>query len=143
MGGRGSIKVVKLLLDSNALLWALGSPEKLGPAARNRIELAPQLWFSAASIFELTLKSQKLGRNGKPALRLSEGFAAAAQEAGFEEIPVRTEHAESARSFLNYESGDPIDRMILAQAMHEDAILLTSDERLLALGFDWIVDAQI
>jgi hypothetical protein len=27
--------------------------------------------------------------------------------------------------------------------MHEDAILLTSDERMLALGFDWIVDAQV
>jgi PIN domain nuclease of toxin-antitoxin system len=135
--------VVKLLLDSNALLWALRSPEKLGPLARKRIELAPKLWFSAASIFELTFKGQKLGRNGKPALRLSQGFASAVIEAGFEEIPVRTEHAESARSFLNYESGDPIDRMILAQAMHEDAILLTSDERMLALGFDWIVDAQV
>ena len=143
MGGRGPIQVVKLLLDSNALLWALRSPEKLGPAARNRIELAPQLWFSAASIFELTLKSQKLGRNGKPVLRLSEGFAAAVLDAGFEEIPLRIEHADSAKSFLNYESGDPIDRMILAQALHEDAILLTSDERMLALGHDWIVDAQV
>jgi PIN domain nuclease of toxin-antitoxin system len=143
MGGRGPIQVVKLLLDSNALLWVLRSPEKLGPTARNRIELAPQLWFSAASIFELTLKSQKLGRNGKPALRLSEGFAAAALDAGFEEIPLRTEHAISSKSFLNYESGDPIDRMILAQALHEDAILLTSDERMLALGHDWIIDAQV
>ncbi len=135
--------MVKLLLDSNALIWVLRSPEKLGHAARNRIELAPQLWFSAASIFELTLKSQKLGRNGKPALRLSEGFAAAAIEAGFEEISLRAEHAEASKSFLSFESGDPIDRMILAQALHEEAILLTSDERMLALGHDWIVDAQL
>ena len=135
--------MVKLLLDSNALIWVLRSPEKLGHAARNRIDLAPQLWFSAASIFELTFKSQKLGRNGKPALRLSEGFAAAAIEAGFEEIPLRAEHAEAAKSFLNFESVDPIDRMILAQALHEEAILLTSDERMLALGHDWIVDAQL
>jgi PIN domain nuclease of toxin-antitoxin system len=135
--------VVKLLLDSNALIWVLRSPEKLGHAARNRIDLAPQLWFSAASIFELTLKSQKFGRNGKPALRLSEGFAAAAQEAGFEEIQLRAEHAEASKSFLSFESGDPIDRMILAQALHEEAILLTSDERMLSLGHDWIVDAQL
>jgi hypothetical protein len=33
--------------------------------------------------------------------------------------------------------------MILAQALHEDAILLTSDERMLALGHDWIIDAQV
>ena len=56
--------MVKLLLDTNALLWAIRSPEKLGPVAKKRIELAPKIWFSAASIFELTLKSQKLGRNG-------------------------------------------------------------------------------
>jgi PIN domain nuclease of toxin-antitoxin system len=135
--------VVKLLLDSNALIWALRSPEKLGRAARTRIELAPHLWFSAASIFELTLKSQKLARNGKPALRLSQGFAAALLGAGFEEIPLRSQHAEAAKSFLGFESGDPIDRMILAQALHEEAILITSDERMLALGHDWIVDAQI
>ncbi len=135
--------MVKLLLDSNALIWVLRSPEKLGHAARNRIDLAPKLWFSAASIFELTLKSQKLGRNGKPALRLSEGFAAAAIGAGFEEIQLRAEHAEASKSFLSFESGDPIDRMILAQALHEEAILLTSDERMLALGHDWIVDAQL
>jgi PIN domain nuclease of toxin-antitoxin system len=135
--------MVKLMLDSNALIWALRSPEKLGRAARNRLELAPQLWFSAASIFELTVKSQKLDRHGKPFLRLSESFGAAILEAGFEEIPLRTEHAEAAQSFLSFESGDPIDRMILAQALHENALLLTSDERMLALGHDWIVDAQI
>ena len=135
--------MVKLLLDSNALIWVLRSPEKLGRAARNRIDLAPQLWFSAASIFELTLKSQKLGRNGKPALRLSQGFAAAVIESGFEEMPLLAEHAEASKAFLGFESGDPIDRMILAQALSEDAVLLTSDERMLALGHDWIVDAQI
>ena len=135
--------MVKLLLDSNALIWVLRSPERLGRSARNRIELAPQLWFSAASIFELTLKSQKLGKNGKPILRLSEGFGSALLEAGFGEVPLLAEHAESAKSFLGFESGDPIDRMILAQALHEDALLLTSDERMLALGYAWIVDAQI
>lgn len=135
--------MVKLLLDSNALIWVLRSPEKLGRAARNRIDLAPQLWFSSASIFELTLKSQKIGRNGKPALRLSQGFAAAVLEAGFEEMPLLAKHAEAAKAFLGFESGDPIDRMILAQALSEDAVLLTSNERMLALGHDWIVDAQL
>jgi PIN domain nuclease of toxin-antitoxin system len=135
--------MVKLLLDSNALLWVLRSPEKLGRSARNRIELAPQLWFSAASIFELTLKSQKLAKNGKPILQLSENFGTALLEAGFGEVPLRSEHADSAKSFLGFESGDPIDRMILAQALTESAVLLTSDERMLALGYDWIVDAQV
>jgi PIN domain nuclease of toxin-antitoxin system len=135
--------VVKVMLDSNALVWALRSPERLGREARNRIELAPQLWFSSASIFELTLKSQKLDGSGKPLLRLSQNFGAAVLEAGFGEIPLRTEHAETAKSFLDFGSGDPVDRMILAQALHENAVLLTSDQKMLAMGRDWIVDAQL
>jgi PIN domain nuclease of toxin-antitoxin system len=62
---------------------------------------------------------------------------------GFIEVPLRTEHVEVSRSFLNYNSGDPVDRMIRAQALHENAVLLTSDQKLLAMNRDWIVDAQL
>jgi PIN domain nuclease of toxin-antitoxin system len=48
-----------------------------------------------------------------------------------------------AKSFLDFGSGDPVDRMILAQALHENAVLLTSDQKMLAMGRDWIVDAQL
>ncbi|MFM6967082.1 MAG: type II toxin-antitoxin system VapC family toxin [Rhodoluna sp.] len=135
--------MVKLLLDSNALIWAVRSPEKLGRSARSRIERSPKLWFSAASIFELTLKSQKVGRDGKPLLRISDEFGAAVAAAGFQEIPLLAKHAETAKAFMSYESGDPFDRMILAQAFAEAAVLVTSDERMLALGLDWIIDAQL
>lgn len=37
---------------------------------------------------------------------------------------------------------DPFDRMILAQAHVERMRLLTSDQVLLGLGFDWIVYAR-
>lgn len=131
------------LLDSNALYWYLYQPQALGKAALNRIEGAPILAFSAASVFELILKSQKLGKNGKPQIELQEGFAMMAIAAGLHEIPVRSEHSLAAIQFLGFESGDPIDRMILAQAAHERAILITSDAKMLALGLDWIIDAQL
>jgi len=134
--------VVKLLLDSNVFYWYLVNPTKIGRAASNRLELAPKLYFSAASIFELTFKSQRLLR-GKPALELPDNFGSIAIAAGMDEIPVRTEHSEAAKSFLGFEPGDPIDRMVLAQALHENAILLTADQKMLELGHDWIVDAQI
>jgi PIN domain nuclease of toxin-antitoxin system len=135
--------MVKLLLDSNAFLWALRSPERLGKSARSKIEAASELCFSAASIFELTFKSQKLGRNGQPFLQLRDGFVYAAVEAGFTELPIRSEHASDSKSFMSFESGDPFDRMILCQAKHEGALLVTSDERMLALGLDWVIDAQL
>lgn len=142
VGGGGCIKVVKILLDSNAFYWFMMKPEKFGRAASNRVELAPILYFSAASVFELSFKSQRLVR-GKPSLELPKDFGSIAIAAGMEEIPVRTEHAALADSFLSFESGDPIDRMILSQALHEDAILITSDQKMLALGYDWIVDAKV
>jgi PIN domain nuclease of toxin-antitoxin system len=135
--------VVKLFLDTNALYWALMKPHRLGRAATNRIELSNFVCFSAASVFELTLKSQQLGRNGRPKVTLPSGFGHTAIAAGFIEVPLRVEHAGETFSFLDFESGDPIDRMILAQAQHEDALLVTSDEKMLALGHDWIIDAQV
>jgi PIN domain nuclease of toxin-antitoxin system len=131
------------LLDTNALYWYLYSPQPLGKAALNLIEGAPVLAFSSASVFELVLKSQKIGKNGKPLISLQEGFAMMAIAAGMHEISVRAEHSLAAKHFLNFESGDPIDRMILAQAIHEKALLITSDEKMLALGHDWIIDAQV
>lgn len=140
MGGR-TPAMVKVFLDSNALYWALIKPAMLGPAARNRIENAAHLCFSAASVFELTLKSLK---SGEPAGRLlPESFGLMAIAAGLHEVPLRTEHADLAKSFLDFGSGDPVDRMILAQALHENAVLLTSDQKMLAMNRDWIVDAQI
>ena len=140
MGGR-TPAMVKVFLDSNALYWALIKPAMLGPAARNRIENASHLCFSAASVFELTLKSLK---SGEPAGRLlPESFGLMAIASGLHEVPLRTEHADLAKSFLDFGSGDPVDRMILAQALHENALLLTSDHKMLAMNRDWIVDAQI
>jgi PIN domain nuclease of toxin-antitoxin system len=53
---------VKLLLDTQLLLWAAGEPERLPTAARKMIDDARnQLMFSAASLWEVAIKSG-LGR---------------------------------------------------------------------------------
>jgi PIN domain nuclease of toxin-antitoxin system len=38
---------------------------------------------------------------------------------------------------------EPFDRMILATARAHGAKLLTSDRKMLELGFDWILDSSI
>jgi len=50
---------------------------------------------------------------------------------GLREIPVSAEIAIRASGFVNL-SGDPIDRLIVATALVEDAVLLTADGSLLA-----------
>ncbi len=135
--------MAKLLLDSNALLWVLSEPHKLGRLARKRIEREASPCYSAVTIFELTLKSEIRSKSGKLALTLPNSFSELVKAVGFIEVPLRAEHADLAKSFLDYGSGDPVDRMILAQALHENAVLLTSDQKILAMGRDWIVDAQV
>ena len=53
---------MKLLLDTNVLLWAAGAPRRLPRAVRTLLEdEANELLFSAASLWEVAIK-QQLGR---------------------------------------------------------------------------------
>ena len=118
---------MRLLLDTNVLLWALGDPAKLPRQARQGIlDPANEILFSAASIWEIAIKSQlrHLGFVADPA-----EVAAAAVESGFDELPVRAQHsALTAR--LPPHHRDPFDRLLVAQAMAEPARLMTVDAAL-------------
>jgi PIN domain nuclease of toxin-antitoxin system len=46
-----------LLLDSQALLWLLDDNPRLGPRARQAIKSAQGVHVSAATVWELTIKS--------------------------------------------------------------------------------------
>ena len=53
---------MKLLLDTQLLLWAAGQPERLSASARKLLNNANnELLFSAASLWEITIKNS-LGR---------------------------------------------------------------------------------
>ena len=53
---------MKLLLDTQILLWAAGQPERLSAPARKLLNNPRnELLFSAASLWEITIKST-LGR---------------------------------------------------------------------------------
>jgi PIN domain nuclease of toxin-antitoxin system len=52
---------------------------------------------------------------------------------GAEALPVTAEHAEATRD-LPLHHRDPFDRMLVAQALLEDAVLLSADTRLDAYG---------
>jgi PIN domain nuclease of toxin-antitoxin system len=119
--------LMRLLLDTHILLWALGDPGKLPAAARAGIlDPGNQILFSAASIWEIAIKSQ-LGRANfvvEP-----ESIARVAQESGFDELSVRAQHA-ALTARLPPHHRDPFDRLLVAQAMTEPAHLLTVDSAL-------------
>jgi PIN domain nuclease of toxin-antitoxin system len=120
-----------LLLDTQLLLWAAGLPERLSAEARGLLEdAANRLAFSAASIWEVVIKAG-LGREDfrVDARRLRRGLL----EAGYAEMAVTAEHA-LAVARLPALHKDPFDRMLLAQAETEGAVLLTADAVLARYG---------
>ncbi len=115
---------MRLLLDTHVLLWAAAEPGRIPPAVRERIE-SPEndVLFSAASIWELAIKMQT-GRVNLPVA--PEDITAAAVRMGFVELPVTSAHAAGVRG-LPLHHRDPFDRILIAQALHEPARLLTVD----------------
>ena len=115
---------MKLLLDTHLLLWAAGAPHRLPPAARALLEdPANDLWFSAASLWEIAIKHQQ-GRQdfrADPSL-LRRGL----RDHGYTELPIASAHAV-ALDLLPPLHKDPFDRILIAQAIVEGIILLTAD----------------
>lgn len=116
---------MKYLLDTHILLWAAIVPEKLPSTARQIIEdLDNELFFSPASIWEVSIKSQ-LERTD---FTVDPGvLRRALLDNGFIEINIRSEHAVEL-GFLPDKHKDPFDRMLIAQANYEGLTLVTSDE---------------
>jgi PIN domain nuclease of toxin-antitoxin system len=125
-----------LLLDSQALLWLLDDNPRLGPQARRAIISAQGVVVSAATVWELTIKTM-LGKLSVPA-DLSTRLTAQ----GLELLSISAEHAEAIRDFPELVRHDPFDRLLVAQALRAGLQLLTADQVLLNLGRNFILDAS-
>jgi len=118
---------VKLLLDTQLLLWAAGQPERLSAAARKLLDDPDnELLFSAASLWEITIK-KGLGREDfrvEPRL-LRRGLL----DNGYVELPITSRHAVNVDGLPPLHK-DPFDRLLLAQALDEGVTLVTTDAQL-------------
>ncbi len=118
---------MKLLLDTQLLLWAAGQPERLSQAARKQLNNPRnQLLFSAVSLWEVAIKNS-LGREDfrvEPRL-LRRGLI----DNGYLELPITSQHAVNIDALPSIHR-DPFDRMLLSQALTEGVTLLTTDAQL-------------
>lgn len=111
---------MKLLLDTHVVLWWRLDSRRLRGAARERIATADVVWVSAASGWEVAIK-QALGK-----LSLADSFEWMVEDSEFIELPVRLRHAEQVAKLPPHHA-DPFDRMLIAQALVEDATVVTHD----------------
>lgn len=119
---------MRLLLDTHVYLWVVVADPRLSAAARAAIDNAEQVFVSAASIWEIGIKSRLSKIDADPG-----ELVAAIAQSGFAELPVRALHA-AATTRLPLHHRDPFDRLLLAQAVTEPLRLLTADTLLARYG---------
>ncbi|MFZ5655043.1 MAG: type II toxin-antitoxin system VapC family toxin [Pseudomonadota bacterium] len=122
---------MRLLLDTQVLLWAAGLPERLSRRARKLLDDAGnELVFSAASLWEIAIKNT-LGRED---FRADPGaLRRGLTDNAYRELPVTGAHAVAVGA-LPLLHKDPFDRLLLAQALCEGLTLLTADAQLAGYG---------
>ncbi|MGH9468244.1 MAG: type II toxin-antitoxin system VapC family toxin [Terriglobales bacterium] len=118
---------MKLLLDSQLLVWGISTPAALPlEAARLLEDRRNEIWFSAASMWELAIKSSRRRRTFEVDVG---SLRADLLGHGYFELSVDGRHG-IASAALPWLHRDPFDRVLLAQAMVETMLLLTTDTRL-------------
>ena len=83
------------------------------------------VFVSAATAWEAGIKAA-LGR-----LRYPGTIEAGVEDSGFEPLPITLAHAERAARLPKHHA-DPFDRMLVAQALEEDLILVSDDRAFVA-----------
>jgi PIN domain nuclease of toxin-antitoxin system len=111
---------VRLLLDTHVFLWWRERSPRLEEEALRAIAGADVVLVSAASAWEIAIKSA-LGK-----LRLPGPLEPAVEESGFSRLPIEFRHAAAVEA-LPPHHGDPFDRMLIAQALVEGLTLVTHD----------------
>jgi PIN domain nuclease of toxin-antitoxin system len=117
---------LKLLLDSHALIWSADSPERLPRAVRDQLtDPKVEVLFSVVSLWELTIKR----RAGKLDVDVDQLVLLAGLE-GFTWLPIAVAHLEGLNRLPPVPGHrDPFDHLLIAQAIVEQAIIVTADRR--------------
>ena len=124
--------MMRLLLDTHALLWWWKNAVQLGDGAKSAlIDPDNEVFVSAASGWEVATKVRK---GQLPAFAGSiTTFADDVVRDGFQHLSVTVQHGLHGGS-LSGPHKDPFDRLIAAQALLEDLIVVTRDAEIAAFG---------
>jgi PIN domain nuclease of toxin-antitoxin system len=124
---------VILLLDAHALLWWLADDPTLVPDARAAIA-APsnEVIVSAATVWEIEIK-RALGKLSAP-----NGLVDTIEASAIGSLPITTADAERAGRLPPHHR-DPFDRMLVAQALRLDAIVVSRDGAFIPYGVNVLV----
>jgi PIN domain nuclease of toxin-antitoxin system len=124
---------VRLLLDTQALLWTLSDPSSLSSRSRERLERADStILVSVVSTWEIEIK-RALGK-----LEVPDDLLQQMKRLRFLELPLHIRHVQQLRKLPQLHR-DPFDRMLIAQALADDLTVVTRDQRILSYSVKSLV----
>lgn len=134
------IKHHKVLLDTHTWLWLISGSPELSHSFRLGIEQAQKdhkILVSPISIWEIGMLAEKqrihLDRDSLDWVQQALSFP------GTRLVPISPQIAIQSTRLPGIMHGDPADRILIATAHDENAVLVTKDEKLLLYGQDKFV----
>ncbi len=116
------------LLDTHVFLWMLSEPARISSSAVKAIRQPDHTVFvSAVTAVEIAIK-RSLGKLTAP-----EQLANEIAQRGLLELPLKYAHGERMQQIPLHHQ-DTFDRMLVAQALHENLTLITHDRKLEPYG---------
>lgn len=117
---------MKLLLDTHIFLWWLDTPEKLNDKELGFIkDTNNTVFISAASIWEISIKKTI----GKLFLPENCDILDGINQSCFLPLSINVKHAQFVETLPKHHD-DPFDRMIISQAIINNLVLITKDEKI-------------
>ena len=114
---------IRYLADTHILLWSLANDARLKTPHRKILNSDAEVFFSAASIWEISIK-KSIGN-----LQAPDGLAGILKLAGYSPLAITPSHAEAAADLPRHHT-DPFDRLLAAQAAVEGLVLITADKNM-------------
>jgi PIN domain nuclease of toxin-antitoxin system len=114
---------VKLLLDTHALLWVLGDPDRLKPETHRMLaDAANAVFVSVVSLWEIVVKR----RVGQLEADIASITAQMAPASKIQLLGITPQHLHALNMLpLREQHRDPFDHLIIAQAISEGMTLVT------------------
>jgi PIN domain nuclease of toxin-antitoxin system len=116
---------VRYLLDTGIFIWSAGLDDRLDQATRELLAGEQEIYLSAASAWEIAIKYAlgKLNLPEPPATFVPSRV----KLLGLRPLPISQSHALAIGNLPRHHN-DPFDRLLIAQAMSEQMVLMTADK---------------
>lgn len=115
---------MRYLIDTHIYIWMLIEPDRLKPAAKTALEDPRNpIFVSAVTGAEIAIKTA-LGK-----IKLDTDENEEITRRGLLHLPLTFAHAVHLKDLPQHHK-DPFDRLLVAQAIHEELTLITDDPQI-------------